>query len=100
MKPQSGSSTEGSSLDSRSTDTSTQFFFDTWVVGVFFGGEWHQVKPGSFNEAVHTDRGEMSVFEDPFNEEIVFVLGEILAYRVKKPPPPEPKASVTPIHRK
>ena len=56
------------------------------------------VKVGTFKEGISTDHGPMAFYEDPFEDEGIFVTEEITAYRVKRPPPPpEPKASVTPL---
>ena len=88
-------------MSSDDPSTETQFFFPEWVVGIFYGNHWEQVKPGSFKEGIGTDHGEMAVYEDPFNDEIVFVMEEITAYRIKKPPPPpEPQATVHQLHKK
>ena len=77
-----------------------QYFFPEWVTGVFYGGHWHDVKPESFVEDLPTiDHGTMSVYQDPFTQEMVFVVEQITGFKVKKPVPPEPKATVTPIHR-
>lgn len=105
MRPTGGSTPRESSQDSPLTDetqTQTQFFFPEWIVGVFFGGRWHDVKEGSFREGISTDHGEVSFFEDPFSGEAIFILQPITGYRVKKPQPvpSEPEASVTDLFPK
>ena len=90
------------SQDSPSTDVELgNFFLPEWVIGIFFDGHWEQVKEGTFREGIDTDDGPMAVFEDPFGGEVVFVLTDITAYRIKKPePPPEPQATVHQLHKK
>ena len=107
MKHSPGLTNKGSSPDGPATEqpppTHTQFFFQEWITSVLYAGQWHMVKEGTFKEGICTDRGEMAVYEDPFDGEILFVMEPITGYRVKKPippPPPPPQASVTPLHKK
>lgn len=93
MKPSTGSTQRGSSQDNLVIEG--QFFLPEWVVGVFYGGRWNDVKEGSLREGILSDYGEMVVYEDPFAGELVFVLEPITGYKVKKPTPPEPQATVT-----
>ena len=57
------------------------------------------VQVGTYKENVETDHGPMTVYEDPFDGEVIFVKEEIKGYRVKKPEAiqeeEEPKATVT-----
>lgn len=80
MKQNPGSSDKESSPDSPSTSTTPYFFFSEWVVGVFFGGMWHQVKPGTLKKV-----DVMNVFQDPYDDNLIYVLEKIAAYRVEKP---------------
>lgn len=99
MTHTNGSPSRELSQGSPATDTQVGvYFLPEWVTSIFYGGTWHVVKDGTFREGIATDHGEMSVYEDPFDGEITFVLETITGYRIKKPvdpPPPEPKASVT-----
>src|SRR5689334_22209927 len=97
MKSKSGSSDRVSLPDTPTTEPTTYFFFPEWVIGVFYAGHWDQVKEGTFREGIPTRYGDMVVYEDPFNGELTFVSEPITGYRVKRPTPPEPKASVTPL---
>lgn len=88
MEPPSGSESVASFPVSLST-SATQFFFPEWVTAVFYGCDWHVVKPGSFKEGIATDHGEMAVYQDWFDDELVFVTEPITGYKVKKPTLPE-----------
>jgi hypothetical protein len=69
------------------------------VTEVFYGCQWHQVRPGSF-QRIKTNAGIAYHYEDPFSEETVFVVTDIKGYKFRKPDPPEPKASITQLHKK
>lgn len=77
--------------------TEIQYWFPTWVTGIFYGGQWHDVAQGKFREGVLTDHGDMTAYEDPFSGEKIFITEKITGYRVKEP---EPQASVTELHPK
>ena len=109
MKPHNGSIDRESSQDSQPTESEPkvgQFFLPEWVVGVLYSGRWHDVKEGTFREGISTDHGDLAVYEDPFDGNVVFVLDSIIGYRVKKPPPlpppveSNPKASITKLFPK
>ena len=98
MTQNDGFSGKESSLGRAGTDP-TQFFFPNQIVGIFYGSRWHEVKEGTFKDGIDTaDHGEMSVYMDPFSEEIIFLTEHISGFKIKKPePPPEPQATVTPL---
>lgn len=99
-----GSRLKESSLDSLTTEgefTDSVYFPPQWIVGVFYGGHWHDVEEGSFKEGLVSDHGQMAVYRDPFNQDAVFITEPITGFKVRKPPPPpEPQASVTELYPK
>jgi hypothetical protein len=100
MKPNIGSSNRELSQGSQPTEFPESVYFPPhWIVGVFYGGSWHDVEEGSFKEGICTDHGPMAVYRDPFNKEAIFLTERITGFRVKKPEdPPEPQASVTELY--
>lgn len=99
MEQNNGLTSKGLSQGSPPTETG-QYFLPEWITGVFYGGCWHEVREGTFREGIGTDQGDMAVYEDPFDGQILFITEPITGFRVKKPTPPEPKASVTELHPK
>jgi hypothetical protein len=102
MKPNDGSTSKESSPGDLQTEFPDSVYFPPqWIVGIFYGGRWHDVEEGSFREGIDTDHGPMAVYRDPFNKDAVFLVEPITGFKVRKPePPPEPKASVTELYPK
>jgi hypothetical protein len=70
-------------LSQDSRQTKKEYFLPEWVIGVFYGSEWHDVEEGSFRENVETTRGTMMVYVDSYSRELIFLKEEITGYKIK-----------------
>ena len=67
---------------SDSHTTNRQFFLPEWIKGVHYAGSWHEVKEGTFKEGVPSAHGLISIYQDPYDDQLCFVKAPITGYRM------------------
>ena len=67
------------SSDSLRTDP---YFLLEWVIGIFYGGNWHFVEEGSLKEQ-SGPRGKRVVYIESYTNEIVFLEEKITGFKIK-----------------
>lgn len=73
-----------------------KYFEREWVTEIYYGGEWYQVKPGTY-QSFSTQDGLVYSYEDPVDAESVVVSEEVKGYKFRKPESP---GTVTQLHKK
>lgn len=85
------------SQDSLGTETELgKFFLDEWIEEILYSGHWFKIKVGTYKEVEILD-GVMVVYQDPFDDMLVFVLERVVGFKVKRPEPPPLESNIVPF---